>query len=139
MASSPAGLLEDCRLFIFWARSSSSTSLHSSVVSSGLPPAGSLRREPTDPCPPVPAEDLQLAISVWNPATGRFAVVLSPSKRWCKARQKSLSALAMSDLSFHMKEVAFCISGICSHDHSPGAPAMLEVKDFASQQGGVSN
>lgn len=35
-----------------------------------------------------------------NPAIGSFAVVLSPSKWWCKARQKSSSALAMSDLSF---------------------------------------
>lgn len=67
MASSPAGLLEDCHLFIFWARSSSSTGLRSSVVSSGLPPAGSLLREPTDLCPPVPAEDLQLGISLWKP------------------------------------------------------------------------
>jgi len=33
----------------------------------GCQPAGSLRCEPTDLCPPLPAEDLPLAISIWKP------------------------------------------------------------------------
>lgn len=81
-------------------------------------------------------------------STGRFAVVLVPSKCYWKARQKSSPALAVSDLGVlsegsgipHLGHL-FCKDLSClwkqcrGHGRCPGAPAMLEATDFAISTG----
>lgn len=117
-----------------------------------MPPAGSLHREPTDLCPPVPAEDLQLGISIWKPCYWKFCCGPFPFQTVMQSQTEIIICPDNVRPQFSWEQVAFHTSGIssaktlscthkrcCSHDRSPGAPAMLEVKDFASQQGGVSN
>lgn len=52
-------------------------------------------------------------------SAGRFAVVLGPSKRYWKARQKSSPVLAVSDLGFYLEEAASHASGIFSAKTCP--------------------